>query len=98
MKAFIPAIAATFCLTMSPGFAADTSVSRDFITLAEYQGTYPLNRLDLDDLQRERAREAEHRRIRTRLGDPGRGCRTVAVGGQEDERAPSPGLLVIVCR
>jgi hypothetical protein len=97
MKAYIPVIAATIFLAVSPGRAADTAF-RDFITPAEYQDPYPLNRLDLDDLLRERAREAEHRRIRTRLGDPGRGCQTVAVEGREDDRTLYPGLLVIVCR
>ena len=54
----------------------------------------PLNRLDRDDLARERAREWEHRRIRTRLGDPGRACQAMAFEG----RTLSPDLLVVICR
>src|SRR5450432_2214468 len=97
MKTFIPVIAATLCLAAAPGLAADTAMSPDLITPVEYQPSYAPNRLDVYDLRRELAREAEHKRIRTRLGDPERGCQTIAVEGREDSRA-YPGLLVVVCR
>jgi hypothetical protein len=54
----------------------------------------PLNRLDRYDLGRERAREAEHERIRTRLGDPAPACQAMAAEG----RTLSPDLLVVICR
>jgi hypothetical protein len=95
MKTFVLAIATTLCVGVSPGLAAETAIPHD-PTLAEYQRGFAPNRLDVYDLKRELAREAEHRRIHTRLGDPGRFCQPVAVG--EEPAAPSPGLLVIVCR
>lgn len=49
-----------------------------------------------NDLAHERAREAEHTRIRTRLGDPDRVCQTVVVDGTGEISAP--GVVVIVCR
>ena len=49
---------------------------------------------DRDDLANERAREAEHWRIRTRLGDPERVCQAMAVEG----RTLYPDLLVVICR
>jgi hypothetical protein len=48
--------------------------------------------LDRDDLARERAREWEHWRIRTRLGDPGRACQAMAFEG----RTLSP--VMVICR
>ena len=53
-------------------------------------GSYAPNRLDVYDLRREIAREAEHDRIRTRLGDPVRWCRPAGVPGRSG--------LLIVCR
>jgi hypothetical protein len=56
----------------------------------------PLSRLDRSDLAHERAREAEHTRIRARLGDPDRVCQAVVVDGSREINAP--GVVVIVCR
>jgi hypothetical protein len=83
MKTFIPVIAATLCLAAAPGLAADTAMSPDLITPVEYQPSYAPNRLDVYDLRR--------------VGDPERGCQTIAVEGREDPRT-YPGLLVVVCR
>jgi hypothetical protein len=96
MRTFVSAIAITLCVGVSPCLAAETAIPRDPFTLAEYPPGFAPNRLDIYDLKRELAREAEHRRIHTRLGDPGRFCRPAAVG--EEPGAPSPGLLIIVCR
>ncbi len=66
-----------------------------------FSGAFAPNRLDVYDMRRELAREAEHQRIRTRLGDPGRWCQPVASGRQDDfgmAYPGSPGMLVIVCR
>jgi hypothetical protein len=99
MKAFASVIAAASCLAasalaVSPA-AAEYLFDRNYSVLDDHQDFgVPLNRLDRDDLAREFAREAEHRRIRTRLGDPGRACQVVAAEG----RALSPDLLVVVCR
>jgi hypothetical protein len=88
-------------LTAAPGFAADAAIAGDFATPAEFQGSFAPNRLDIYDLRREMARDAEHQRIHTRLGDPGRWCQPVATGRQQDfgmAYPGSPGMLVIVCR
>jgi hypothetical protein len=77
-------------LAASTGFAADAAIPGDFAAPVQFQGSFAPNRLDIYDLRRELAREAEHDRIRTRLGDPVRWCRPGAVPGR-------PGLL-IVCR
>jgi hypothetical protein len=58
-------------LAAAPGFAADVAIPRNFGVPAEFQGGFAPNRLDVYDLRRELAREAEHQRIHTRLGDPG---------------------------
>jgi hypothetical protein len=76
-------------LAASIGFAADAAIPQDFAPV-EFQGGFAPNRLDIYDLRRELAREAEHDRIRTRLGDPFRWCRPGGVPGR-------PGLW-IVCR
>lgn len=76
-------------LAASPGVAADVAIPPNFVA-PEFQGGVAPNRLDVYDLRREMAREAEHDRIHTRLGDPIRWCRPGGVPGQ-------PGLL-IVCR
>jgi hypothetical protein len=76
-------------LAASPGFAADVAIPPNFVA-PEFQGGVAPNRLDVYDLRREMAREAEHDRIRTRLGDPFRWCGPGGVPGR-------PGLL-IVCR
>jgi hypothetical protein len=99
MKTFAFVIAAAVCLAASPWavspVAAEYLFYRNSSVLdAHREFGVPLNRLDRDDLAREIAREAEHRRIRTRLGDPGRACEALAVEG----RALSPDLLVAVCR
>ena len=88
-------------LVTAPGFAADAAIRRDFAAPAEFRGSFAPNRLDVYDLRRELAREAEHQRIRARLGDPGRWCQPVATGRQDDfgmAYPGSPGMLVIVCR
>jgi hypothetical protein len=85
---FATAVLVAIVLTASPGFA-DAAIPPNFVT-PEFQGGVAPNRLDVYDLRREMAREAEHDRIRTRLGDPVRWCRPAGVPGQ-------PGL-VIACR
>jgi hypothetical protein len=88
-------------LAAAPGFAADAAVPRGYGMPAEFQRGHAPNRLDIYDMRRELAREAEHQRIRTRLGDPGRWCQPVATGRQDDFGTTypgSPGMLVIVCR
>jgi hypothetical protein len=88
-------------LATSPGFAADGAFPRGSVVPAEFQRDFAPNRLDVYDMRRELAREAEHQRIRTRLGDPGRWCQPVAGGRQDDFGMAYPGssgLLVIVCR
>jgi hypothetical protein len=99
MKTLASVIAATFCLAASPlavsPAAAEYLFYRNSSVLdAHREFGVPLNRLDRDDLARERAREAEHQRIRMRLGDPERICQAMAVGG----RLLSPDLLVVLCR
>jgi hypothetical protein len=92
-------ILAAVVLAASPGFAADVAIPRNFGAAAEFQGSFVPNRLDVYDLRRELARDAEHQRIHTRLGDPGRWCQPVATGRPEDLAYPgSAGQLVIVCR
>ncbi len=86
---FATAVLVAIVLTASPGFAADAAIPPNFVT-PEFQGGVAPNRLDVYDLRREMAREAEHDRIRTRLGDPLRWCGPAGVPGR-------PGLL-IVCR
>jgi hypothetical protein len=76
-------------LAASTGFAADAAIPQGFAPV-DFQGSFAPNRLDVYDLRREMAREAEHDRIRTRLGDPVRWCGPGSVPGH-------PGL-VIVCR
>jgi len=98
MKALFSAIAIALFGAISPGLAADTTIPREFITLAEYQGAYAPNRLDLYDVRRELARDAEHMRIHARLGDPPPGCWTVAGVPREDAGSPYPRPQVIVCR
>jgi hypothetical protein len=96
-------------LAASTGFAADAAIPRDFPPVG-FQGgyipnrldvpwSYAPNRLDVYDLRGEIAREAEHDRIRTRLGDPIRWCRPV--GLRDDFGTPYPGgrpEVLIVCR
>ena len=99
MKTFALVIATAFCLAASPlaisPAAAEYLFYRNSSALdAHREFGVPLNRLDRDDLAREIAGELEHRRIRTRLGDPGRWCETLGFDG----RALSPDLLVVVCR
>jgi hypothetical protein len=92
---------AAVVLATAPGFAADAAIPGDFVTPAEFQRGVAPNRLDVYDMRRELAREAEHQRIRTRLGDPGRFCQPVATGRQGDFGMAYPGsqgMLVIVCR
>jgi hypothetical protein len=99
MKTLALVIAAAFCLGASPlavsPAAAEYLFYRNSSVLDDHwEFGVPLNRLDRDDLARERAREWEHRRIRTRLGDPGRACQAMAFEG----RTLSPDLLVVICR
>jgi hypothetical protein len=85
-------------LATAPGFAAEFAIPPAFATPPEFQGRFAPNRLDVYDMRRELAREAEHDRIRTRLGDPIRWCRPA---GQRDDfglpHSGPPGVL-IVCR
>ena len=99
MKAFACVTATAFCLVASPTAispaAAEYLFYRDSSVLDVHRDfRVPLNRLDRDDLARERAREWEHERIRTRLGDPAPACRAMALEG----RMPSPDMLVVICR
>jgi hypothetical protein len=80
---------AAFILAAAPSFAADAAIPWD-VAPVEFQGGVAPNRLDIYDLRRELAREAEHDRIRTRLGDPVRWCRPAGVPGRSG--------LLIVCR
>jgi hypothetical protein len=78
MKTLASVIAAAFCLGASPlavpPAAAEYLFYRNSSVLDDHwEFGVPLNRLDRDDLARERAREWEHRRIRTRLGRSGAG-------------------------
>jgi hypothetical protein len=99
MKIFAPVISTAFALAVSP-LAMSPAIAeylfyRNSSVLDDHQQFgVPLNRLDRYDLAHERAREAEHTRIRTRLGDPDRVCQTVAVDGSGEI---NPGLVVIVC-
>jgi hypothetical protein len=99
MKTFASVFAAAFCLAaslwaVSPAAAEYLFYRNSSVLDAHREFGVPLNRLDRDDLAREIARELEHRRIRTRLGDPGRWCETLGFDG----RALSLDLLVVVCR
>jgi hypothetical protein len=91
MKALLSTIVASAAvmLAASPSFAADLIPPNGWAP-AEFQGFAP-NRLDIYDMRREMAREAEHQRIRTRLGEY-RWCQSVPTG-----YPGSPGLT-IVCR
>jgi hypothetical protein len=89
---------AAVVLAASPGFAAEFAIPPDFAAPPEFQGGFAPNRLDVYDMRRALAREAEHDRIRTRLGDPIRWCRPA--GPRDDFGMPysgPPGVL-IVCR
>jgi hypothetical protein len=100
MKTFVSVIAAAVCLAASP-LAVSPAVAeylfyRNSSVLADHwQFGVPLSRLDRNDLAHERARAAEHTRIRTRLGDPDRVCQAVVDGSRE---ISAPGVIVIVCR
>jgi hypothetical protein len=92
MKTFASVIASAFCLAVSP-LAVSPAVAeylfyRNSSVLDDHQQFgVPLSRLDRNDLAHERAREAEHTRIRTRLGDPDRVCRAVVVDGSREINA-----------
>jgi hypothetical protein len=100
MKAFASVLAAAFCLAVSTLAVSPTAAEylfyRNSSVLADHQQGVPLSRLDRDDLAHERAREIEHTRIRTRLGDPDRVCQAVVVDGSREINAR--GVVVIVCR
>jgi hypothetical protein len=101
MKIFAPVISTAFALAVSPlvmsPAIAEYLFYRNSSVLDDHQQFgVPLSRLDRSDLAHERAREAEHTRIRTRLGDPDRVCQTVVVDGSREINAP--GVVVIVCR
>jgi|SRR6185369_13757622 hypothetical protein len=101
MKTLASVIAAAVCLAASPlvvsPAVAEYLFYRNSSVLADHwQFGVPLNRLDRSDLAHERAREAEHTRIRTRLGDPDRVCQTAVADGSREINAP--GVVVIVCR
>ena len=101
MKIFAPVISTAFALAVSPlamsPAIAEYLFNRNSSVLDDHQQFgVPLSRLDRSDLAHERAREAEHTRIRTRLGDPDRVCQTVIVDGSGEINAP--GVVVIVCR
>jgi hypothetical protein len=100
MKTFALVISTAVGLAVSP-LAVSPAVAeylfyRNSSVLDDHQQFgVPLSRLDRYDLAHERAREAEHTRIRTRLGDPDRVCQSVVVDGSEMN---APGVVVIVCR
>ena len=101
MKAFASVLAAAFCLAVSTlavsPSAAEYLFYRNSSALADHRDFgVPLSRLDRSDLAHERAREAEHTRIRTRLGDPDRVCRTVV--DYASGSMSGPGVVVVVCR
>src|ERR1700687_2467094 len=102
MKTFALVIAAASCfaaslLTVSPA-AAEYLFYRNSSALDDHREFgVPLSRLDRYDLAREFAREAEHRRIRPRLGDPDFGCRA-ALMDRVEIVTPGAGVVVIVCR
>ena len=81
---------AAILIAAGPGLAADAAIPPGFVAPPEFQGSFAPNRLDVYDLRRELAREAEHDRIRTRLGDPVRWCGPGGVPGRSG--------LPIVCR
>jgi hypothetical protein len=101
MKAIASMSAAAFALAVLPLAASPAAAEylfyRNSSALADHRDFgVPLSRLDRSDLANERAREAEHTRIRTRLGDPDRVCRTVVdygIGAMS-----GPGVVVVVCR
>jgi hypothetical protein len=100
MKILAPVISTAFALAVSPlamcPAIAEYLFYRNSSVLDDHQQFgVPLSRLDRSDLAHERAREAEHTRIRTRLGDPDRVCQTVVVDGSEMN---GPGVVVVVCR
>jgi hypothetical protein len=101
MKALALMSAAAFVLAVLPlavsPAAAEYLFHRNSSVLADHwEFGVPLNRLDRSDLAHEWAREAEHARIRTRLGDPGRVCRTVV--DYASGAMSGPGVVVVVCR
>ena len=62
---------------------------RNSSVLADHQRFgVPLSRLDRSDLAHEFAREVEHARIRTRLGDPDRVCQAAVVDGSREINGP----------
>jgi hypothetical protein len=89
-------LVAVILVATAPSFAADAAIPRDFAT--PFEGGFAPNRLDIYDLRRELAREAEHDRIRTRLGDPIRWCRPAAQNENFGMIYPGPSGLLIVCR
>jgi hypothetical protein len=89
-------LVAVILVVTAPGFAADAVLPRDFA--APIEGGFAPNRLDIYDLRRELAREAEHDRIRTRLGDPVRWCRPAGQNENFGMIYPGPSGLLIVCR
>jgi hypothetical protein len=95
MKALVSVLAAGFCLSM---WAVSPARAGDIPALGQYPLGAAPNRLDIYDLRREYAREAEHRRIRTRLGDPDLGCRPSLMDRQVEIVTPGAGVVVIVCR
>jgi hypothetical protein len=101
MKTFALVIAVAVCLAVSPlsvsPAVAEYLFYRNSSVLDDHQRFgVPLSRLDRSDLAHELAREAEHTRIRTRLGDPERVCQTAVVDGSRAINAP--GMVVVVCR
>ena len=99
MKTLASVFAAAFWLAVSPlsvsPAVAEYLFYRNSSVLDDHQQFgVPLSRLDRSDLAHERAREAEHTRIRTRLGDPDRVCQAVVVDGSREINAP--GVVVIV--
>ena len=102
MKTFSSMIAIAFCLAASPFSVSPADAEYLFYRNSSvlddhWEFRAPLSRLDRYDLAREHAREAEHRRIRNRLGDPDLGCRTALMDRVEIVR-PGAGVVVIVCR
>jgi hypothetical protein len=95
MKALVSVLAVGFCVS---SWATSPALAADGPALAHYPLVVAPNRLDIYDLKREFAREAEHRRIRARLGDLDLGCPPALMDQRVQIITPGAGVMVIVCR